>query len=107
MARLWTLLVCCLAIVGCSAWEVRYLNEATTHATQQDVLQTLGNPSAKRELDSGASIWLYQHKTTFYIFPAACRRYELRFDHDQVLQEWKYLACKDDRIQEPSFVIQP
>jgi hypothetical protein len=94
-------------MLGCSAWEVRYLNDATRQATQDEVLQAFGNPSAKRQLDSGESIWSYQHKTNFYIFPAACRLYELRFDPQQVLQEWKYLACKESRIHEAPSLIQP
>ena len=91
--------------VSCSAWEVHYLDEGTGRATEQEVLQTLGSPSEKGRLDTGETVWTYQYKTRFYIFPAACRKYELTFSDQQVLQQWKYLACKDEQTL-PS-VIQP
>jgi hypothetical protein len=90
-------LICIFGVVSCSAWEVSYLNGATGQATEQDILHTLGIPSEKGQLDTGKTLWMYQHKTSFYIYPVACRKYELTFNDQQVLQQWKYLACKDEQ----------
>jgi len=36
----------------------------------------------------------------------ACHKYELIFNSQQVLEQWNYMACKDDE-QTPKQVIQP
>ena len=86
--------IICIFGVSCSAWEVSYLNGATGQATEQDIVHTLGIPSEKGQLDTGKTLWTYQHKTSLFIYPVACRKYELTFNDQQVLQQWKYLACK-------------
>ena len=89
--------IICIFGVSCSAWEVSYLNRATGQATEQDILHTLGIPSDEGQLDTGKTLWTYKHKTSFYIYPLACRKYELTFNDQQVLQQWKYLACNDEQ----------
>ena len=95
--RATTITIICIIGVSCSAWDVSYLKGATGQATKQDILHTLGIPSDKGQLDTGKTLWTYKHKTSFYIYPVACRKYELTFNDQQVLQQWKYLACKDEQ----------
>ena len=94
MRWLGILLVTGVLVSACilTPWRVNYLTEATGHATQDDVAQSLGPPHLTQTLDSGQIVWLYK-------YPGAiggdsyCRQYILTFDTQRILRSWVRQNC--------------
>jgi len=88
-----TLIGLCLFVNGCVAANVRYLEEGTGHATQQDVASKLGQPSEK-QLDGTAETWVYRFQRFDSMeHPIGCEGYKLHFDQRQVLRKWSEFDC--------------
>lgn len=84
-----------LLVVGCTSPTARYLDDAVCVRTQSEVKNALGNPAKEYTTNTGETLWLYQVK---YRYKAAlqCSGYKLRFDNQQVLQQWNNVSCSEE-----------
>lgn len=90
------LAVAILALASCTPWRVEYLEEATGHATQDEVAKRLGPPLSERTLTNGEAVWYYRYMGADYTIDTGstwCREYILTFDEKKVLRNWVRQKC--------------
>lgn len=90
-----------LLLTACAwfeSWQTVYLKHAVHHATKEEVIRRMGAPRESSALNSGGSLLLYRFKE----FQAGdlngpgrwwCEDYQLRFDQEQILQQWNENDC--------------
>lgn len=93
MKRLWTVMGLTALAIGCTSRDA-YLSKVTGSATQDEVRKELGSPKEERSLSNGETMWLYQYtQTESHGMIISCHEYQLRFDAQKVLRQWKGSNC--------------
>lgn len=83
----------CLFLNGCVSANVRYLQEGTGHATQEDIASKWGQPDDKK-VDGTGTMWMYRFQRFDSLeHPIGCEGFNLYFDQGQVLRKWSDLDC--------------
>ncbi len=95
MARLWVLVCLSVLVISCRSWSIQHLDEDTGRATQDEIRKKLGPPLEERTLSTGESIWHYRIEKYSTVSRATlCSIYDLTFDAQRVLQQWKNEDCQ-------------
>lgn len=98
----WSLgvLMLSMVVIGCSHFQNReaaYLDSAKGQATQSQVRQKLGPPTAIRQGENGETLWVYERREqqagNRYTAPGIwCEQYLLTFDDKMVLEKVRQLS---------------
>jgi hypothetical protein len=83
-------------LLACTPYVDQYLAEATGRASQEDVRQSMGQPTRTRAIDGGGEVWSYQMKHVSYAGGAGatnCYQYLLTFDKQKILRKWDVQKC--------------
>jgi outer membrane protein assembly factor BamE (lipoprotein component of BamABCDE complex) len=84
------------ALAACASFESKqaaFLDAAQGRASHEDIRLRLGEPTNRRSLDGGQSLWIYekreQQSGSRYAAPGMwCKEYALTFDERGILQHW-------------------
>jgi hypothetical protein len=98
-----------VAVASCASWQTRYLQEATNHATQNEVEERFGSPQDTWALATGEALWTYERgfqagtesggltlvgpDWTIGRSPG-CTASVLLFDQEKLLRAWMRQPCQ-------------
>jgi len=95
-----SLLSLILLVTGCALFvpeESRYLRSAQDQATQEDVLQRLGQPRSTATTQMGEAVWVYEVRSiepmsqnSWATLGSWCSEYILTFDKSGILRQWTH-----------------